>query len=203
MDRYHHNITTQTIAKVGAELGFERLSLGQVARRLHVTTPALYRHVANRRQLDQVVAALMLSDFSVADPKDDVRSYLVSLAQSFFKVCRDNPGLECYLMHDFPADPESARIAAEAKSAIQRHGYGAEAAASLAGLTATYAIALAASARGRGTDDDLVEVAPGLALGPVERFTLMILPPIDGLLEMTKPDDSLADIVATATSRLP
>lgn len=203
MSTYHHGITQMTIARAGAELGFDQLSLGSVARKLHVTTPALYRHVANRRQLDQMVAAELLQGVSVAEPLKDARSYLVSLAQAFFTVCRDNPGLECYLLRDFPSDPESERIESEAQTALKHHGYGQEAAASLAGLTATYAISLAASARGRGTEDDMVEVAPGLALGPYDRFTLMILPPIDGLIEMTKPTDTLADIVKTATDRLP
>lgn len=203
MAAYHQGISTEAITRAGAELGFENLSLGSVARRLNVTTPALYRHVANRRELEQQVAAELLREVSVVRECPDARGYLIFLAQTFFRVCRDNPGLERYLLTDFPSDPQSERISNEAAEALRGHGYGEEAAASLAGITATYAISLAASARARNVDDDLVEVAPGLALNSFERFTLMILPAIDGMLTLVGLNDSLADIVEAAKVRLP
>jgi AcrR family transcriptional regulator len=63
-------LTPQSVTETGAalidEIGFENLSMGLVAERLGVKTPALYKHVASQADLAHRIAVRAMADFADA-----------------------------------------------------------------------------------------------------------------------------------------
>ncbi|HEX2316852.1 MAG TPA: WHG domain-containing protein [Thermomonospora sp.] len=108
----------RTAAELADEIGFDRLTVSAVARRLGVRDPSLYAHIENARELKVRVALLALEELA-----DEVaaalagragRDALVACANAYRDYARRHPGR--YTAARFPLDPETA-----ARSAGPRH----------------------------------------------------------------------------------
>lgn len=93
-------LTPTAVTEAGAtlvdEIGFAWLSMGQVAERLGVKTPSLYKHVANQADLAHrigVVAAVELAD-AIRDATQGRagRDALVAGAQAMRTFVKEHPG---------------------------------------------------------------------------------------------------------------
>ncbi|SEF38075.1 DNA-binding transcriptional regulator, AcrR family [Amycolatopsis pretoriensis] len=122
MSRVRAGLTTDRVVAVGAELadelGFDRVTPTEVARRCEVKTASLYAHIANLQDLKTRVALLALEELA-----DQVAVELAGRAGkdalvAFANVCRDyarqHPGR--YAATQFRLDPDTA-----ADSAAVRH----------------------------------------------------------------------------------
>ncbi|MFI0351805.1 TetR/AcrR family transcriptional regulator [Actinomadura sp. 9N407] len=115
-------ITAERLARTAAELadeiGFDRVTVSAVARRLGVKDPSLYAHIENARQLKERVALLALAE--LADRGAEAlagragKDALVAFADAYRAYAEEHPGR--YTAARFELDPETA-----AKSAGPRH----------------------------------------------------------------------------------
>lgn len=205
MTRYHPGITRERILQEGLAIGLEDLSVSAVAKRLGVTAPAVYRHVASREELEELIGEQMLAEVSVAVPAregdDGCRPPLLHLARTLFSLCMRAPGMAAYLRQGFPRGEHSRRLEQEARTALRDRGAGSEVAALLTGTVATLAISLAEAETTilRGGDPlesdqtrELAALLPAdLPLSALDRLTLTMGPCIDGLLAALPPDRPL------------
>src|SRR6478752_3091907 len=78
------------------EIGFENLSMGLLAERLGVKTPALYKHVASQADLAHRIAVLSMAEFADAI-RDAIQGRagsdaLAAGAQAMRTWVREHPG---------------------------------------------------------------------------------------------------------------
>lgn len=111
-------ITTARVALAGAELadeiGFHRVTLAEVARRLGVQTASLYSHVAGSADLSTRITLLSLKE--LADRAADAiagrsgRDALAGLANAYRDYAREHPGRFAATLA--PLDAETAQASA-------------------------------------------------------------------------------------------
>jgi AcrR family transcriptional regulator len=76
-------ISREQIVDAAAEIGLDGLTMGSVAERLGVTTPALYSHVSGREELAGLVVARLIGQFDAAfHAETDWRAFLHSFART-------------------------------------------------------------------------------------------------------------------------
>jgi len=143
-------ITPDQVARVGAELadeiGFDQVTVAEVARRFGVRTPSLYSHVASTEDLRVRVALLALDELAdrVADAigGSSRKEALAGLMNSYRDYAREFPGRFAATLH--PLDAETA-----AHSAGIRHSRYADSVVRAYGLSpeqAVHAVRLVGSA---------------------------------------------------------
>ncbi|WP_141582921.1 TetR/AcrR family transcriptional regulator [Actinomadura sp. WMMA1423] len=111
-------ITAERLARTAAELadeiGFDRLTVSAVARRLGVKDPSLYAHIENARELKVRVALLALEELAdrvagaVAGRAG--RDALVACAGAYRAYAAEHPGR--YAAARFELDPRTAAASA-------------------------------------------------------------------------------------------
>ena len=93
-------LTPLSVTEAGAalidEIGFENLSMGLLAERLGVKTPALYKHVTSQADLAHRIAVLAMTEFADAI-RDAIqgragRDALAAGAQAMRTYVREHPG---------------------------------------------------------------------------------------------------------------
>ncbi|MEU7615760.1 TetR/AcrR family transcriptional regulator [Micromonospora rifamycinica] len=87
---------TEAAAALIDEIGFENLSMGLVAERLGVKTPALYKHVTSQADLAHRIAVLAMAEFADAI-RDAIQGRagseaLAAGAQAMRTYVREHPG---------------------------------------------------------------------------------------------------------------
>ncbi|VXB56635.1 TetR/AcrR family transcriptional regulator [Nocardioides sp. AX2bis] len=107
-------LTTRRVAEAGAELadevGFDRVTVSDLARRLGVATPSLYSHVAGSADLRTQIALLALEE--MADRSAEAlagrsgREALAALGGSYRGYAREHPGR--YAAARLPMDTATA-----------------------------------------------------------------------------------------------
>ncbi|GAA2612417.1 WHG domain-containing protein [Actinomadura fulvescens] len=115
-------ITAERIARTAAdladEIGFDRLTVSAVARRLGVKDPSLYAHIESARDLKARVTLLALEELAdrvgVALAGRSGKDALVAFAGAYRAYAKEHPGR--YAAARFELDPETA-----ARSAGPRH----------------------------------------------------------------------------------
>ncbi|GAB3994720.1 TetR/AcrR family transcriptional regulator [Nocardioides marmoraquaticus] len=129
-------------ADLADEIGFDAVSVSELARRLGVRTPSLYSHVGGSEDLLTRVALAALAEMAdlAADAMAGRSGYdaLVALAGSYRSYARAHPGRysasRLRLTPSQAADSAGPRHAALARAVL--HGYG------VAGDDATHAVRL-------------------------------------------------------------
>ncbi|WP_018656048.1 TetR/AcrR family transcriptional regulator [Actinomadura flavalba] len=105
-------------AELADEIGFERLTVAAVARRLGVKDPSLYAHIANVHELRTRVTLLALAEMAdraaAALAGRAGRDALAALGGTYRDYAREHPGR--YAASRAPLDAETA-----ARSAAPRH----------------------------------------------------------------------------------
>ena len=109
---------TQTAAELADEIGFDKVTVSAVARRLGVKDPSLYAHIENARELKMRVALLALEELAdkaaAALAGRAGKDALVAFANAYRDYAKKHPGR--YAACQFKLDPETA-----ANSAAPRH----------------------------------------------------------------------------------
>jgi AcrR family transcriptional regulator len=107
---------TEAGAALADQVGFAQLSMGLLAERLGVKTPALYNHVTSQAQLAHRIAILAMTE--VADAIRDAiqgragRDALVAGAQAMRMYVREHPGRYAAGNAARPTGPDDPLIAA-------------------------------------------------------------------------------------------
>ncbi len=110
---------TEAGALLADEVGFDQLSMGLLAERLGVKTPALYNHVTSQAQLAHRIAILAMTE--VADAIRDAtqgragRDALAAGAQAMRMYVRDHPGRDAAGNAASPAGPDDPLMAAASR----------------------------------------------------------------------------------------
>lgn len=123
---------TEAAARLADEVGFGQLSMGLLAERLGVKTPALYNHVTGQADLAHRIAVLAATE--LADVIRDAtqgragRDALVASAQAMRTYVREHPGRYAAGNTARPTGPDDPLLAAAGRvlaswSAMLR-GYG-------------------------------------------------------------------------------
>ncbi|WP_129840234.1 TetR/AcrR family transcriptional regulator [Streptomyces sp. RFCAC02] len=116
-------LTAERLTLAGAELadevGFEHVTVSELARRSGVKVASLYSHVRNSADLKTRIALLALQD--LADRAADAvagragKDALTALANVYRDYAREHPGR--YAATRFPLDPETAAASAGVRHA--------------------------------------------------------------------------------------
>ncbi|MGX1158846.1 TetR/AcrR family transcriptional regulator [Streptomyces albogriseolus] len=116
-------LTTERLTRAGAELvdevGFEQVTVSELARRFDVKVASLYSHVKNSHDLKTRIALLALEE--LADRAADAlagragKDALVALANVYRDYAREHPGR--YAAAQFRLDPETAAASAGVRHA--------------------------------------------------------------------------------------
>ncbi|WP_187370163.1 TetR/AcrR family transcriptional regulator [Streptomyces boluensis] len=111
-------LTTQRLVQAGAELadevGFEHVTVSELARRFDVKVASLYSHVKNSHDLKTRIALLALDE--LADRAADAvagragRDALTAFADAYRGYATEHPGR--YTAARYPLDPETAAASA-------------------------------------------------------------------------------------------
>ncbi len=116
-------LTTERLVQAGAtladEVGFDRVTVSELARRFDVKVASLYSHVKNSHDLKTRIALLALEE--LADRAADAlagragKDALVALANVYRDYAREHPGR--YAAAQFRLDPEAAAASAGVRHA--------------------------------------------------------------------------------------
>ncbi|MFF8977772.1 TetR/AcrR family transcriptional regulator [Streptomyces cellulosae] len=116
-------LTTERLVQAGAtladEVGFDRVTVSELARRFDVKVASLYSHVKNSHDLKTRIALLALEE--LADRAADAlagragKDALVALANVYRDYAREHPGR--YAAAQFRLDPETAAASAGVRHA--------------------------------------------------------------------------------------
>ncbi|QNG20803.1 TetR/AcrR family transcriptional regulator [Rhodococcus triatomae] len=129
------------IVRVGRGLGMARLSLTAVATELGVSTPALYRHIDGRWELERLVGESLLADLELHDdPADDVERHLLSFALQLRAFALERPGLASYLQVLFPRGASGRALLTAEMRALTARGYSPAGAVTMSGAVASLTI---------------------------------------------------------------
>lgn len=75
------------------DLGIDQFTMAQVAARLSVTPPALYRVVSSRDELLRLSFAAVAADMRPPDPKHSWQQQLRDFAEALWDLCEAHPGM--------------------------------------------------------------------------------------------------------------
>lgn len=118
-------------ARLADEVGFDRLTLALLAKRLGVTQPSLYKHIrgleALRRHLSALASQELADVFSTAAAGRAGPDALRAVADAYRAYARRHPGR--YAATQVAPDPDDAAHLAAAEKAVAAiyavlHGYG-------------------------------------------------------------------------------
>jgi AcrR family transcriptional regulator len=105
---------TQTAAELADEIGFDKVTVSAVARRLGVKDPSLYAHIENLRELKVRVTLLALEELAdeaaAALAGRAGKDALVAFANTYRDYAKKHPGR--YTASRFELDPETAATSA-------------------------------------------------------------------------------------------
>lgn len=111
-------LNAQRIVRAGAELadevGFDRVTASEIARRFDVKVASLYSHLKSAHELNVGIALLALEE--LADRVSDAlagragKDALVAVANAYLDYSREHPGR--YAATQFPLDHETALASA-------------------------------------------------------------------------------------------
>ena len=105
---------TQAAAELADEIGFDKVTVSAVARRLGVKDPSLYAHIENARELKVRVALLALEELAdvaaAALAGRAGKDALVAFAGAYRDYAKEHPGR--YAASRFELDPDTAMSSA-------------------------------------------------------------------------------------------
>jgi len=144
-----------TALAVADDEGIDAVTMQAVARRLGLTTMALYRHVADKADLLDGLVELLLTQFPLPPPDLPWQERLAQLAHGVRDAAARHPGVFPLLLQR-PAETEPARrVRDTAQAALGDAGLDPEAAARAERLLSTAVLGFAASeAAGRFAHHD-------------------------------------------------
>lgn len=199
-------ITRERIIATGVEIGFPDLSIKEVARRLGVTPPAIYKHITDRKELNLLVGQEIFSRAFEVPAASSVRDCLILSGCHLFEVMLEHAGLfERYLAPWF--HQADAHYLQKIIRAITAYGYSAECAQLMAAYLEVIVIGqYFHTCRIMGFSDkphDYTLRDGGFCYTSSQVTAMTLVPAIDGLLAtIDDPADSRA-LLARIRALLP
>jgi AcrR family transcriptional regulator len=117
-------VVTEALAVI-AEEGVQALTMRRLAARLGVVPGALYHHVRNKQQLQDLLLDSVLAEIDVdLDPSLDWTEQLKVLAHRLRQVLEDHPGVAGILKTRDPLGPHSLALAEAFLGPLHAAGFG-------------------------------------------------------------------------------
>jgi len=117
-------VVTEALAVIAHD-GVQALTMRRLATRLGVVPGALYRHVNNKQQLQDLVLDNVLAEVDLhLDPAMDWTNQLKLLARRLRQVLEDHPGVAEILKTRDPLGPHSLALAEAFLAPLQAAGFG-------------------------------------------------------------------------------
>lgn len=136
-------ISERDVIAAGARIGLAELTIQKVATELDVTPAAIYRHVADRRDLERLVGEDLLSRFNPGyESAVSARAFLLTFANELRDFARAHPGVARYVRHLFPRSPAGIHVVEQQVAALAAHGYHPGTALALGSAVADITLAL-------------------------------------------------------------
>jgi AcrR family transcriptional regulator len=140
-----------------AQDGVQALTMRSLAARLGVVPGALYHHVRNKQQLQDLVLDNVLAEVQVdLDPSLPWTEQLKLLAQQLRQVLEDHPGVAGILKTRDPLGPHSLALAEAVLSPLQAAGFGDRQAGLAFFLLVDYTIGFAVSSTSTSVNEQRV-----------------------------------------------
>jgi AcrR family transcriptional regulator len=144
-----------------AEDGIQALTMRALATRLGVVPGALYRHVRNKQQLQDLVLDSVLAEVdNDLDPSLPWTQRLELLAHRLRAVLEDHPGVAALLKTRDPLGPHSLALAEALLAPLQAAGFGDREAGLAFFLLVDYTVGFAVSSPRTSTNEQRVRDAP-------------------------------------------
>lgn len=139
-------ICREDIIRAGRNIGMQDLSLHAVANELEVSTPALYRYVKGRWDLEELIGENILADLTIEDnPDHGVVTQLLGFGMQLRSFALKNPGIVEYMQVLFPRGDSGRRLFNSEVQALVRRGYNMESAIPLSATVAFITIGYVAA----------------------------------------------------------
>jgi len=117
-------VVTEALAVIAHD-GVQALTMRRLATRLGVVPGAVYHHVRNKQQLQDLILDNVLAEIDVhTDPSLGWTGQLKLLAHRLRKVLEDHPGVAGILKTRDPLGPHSLALAEAFLGPLQRAGFG-------------------------------------------------------------------------------
>jgi AcrR family transcriptional regulator len=117
-------VVAEALAAI-AEDGVQALTMRRLAARLGVVPGALYHHVRDKQQLQDLVLDNVLAEIDIrSDPSLDWTGQLKLLAHRLRQVLEDHPGVAAILKTRDPLGPHSLALAEAFLGPLQAAGFG-------------------------------------------------------------------------------
>ena len=117
-------VVTEALAVIAHD-GVQALTIRRLATRLGVVPGALYRHVNNKQQLQDLVLDNVLAEVDLhLDPAMDWTNQLKLLARRLRQVLEDHPGVAEILKTRDPLGPHSLALAEALLEPLRAAGFG-------------------------------------------------------------------------------
>jgi AcrR family transcriptional regulator len=172
-------VVSEALAVISTE-GIHALTMRSLATRLAVVPGALYRHVRNKEQLQDLVLDEILADVDVrADPEAPWTQQLTTLAGRLRTVLEQHPGIAGLLKSRAPLTPHSLALAEAFLVPLHAAGLPPHQAVMAYHLIHDYTVGFAVGDRSSATEQRLQDPATRQQLVlflrslPVDRFPLL------------------------------
>ncbi|MEM7100025.1 MAG: TetR/AcrR family transcriptional regulator C-terminal domain-containing protein [Pseudomonadota bacterium] len=119
-------IDTQKIVSAALELGVDNLSMHAVARKLGVSTTALYRYVASKDVLLDECMNYFCGKIELPDDNLPWQTYMAGVGNAFRKALITTPGASSYGVKIGPTTPAAFRIIEASLTVLQRDNFSPE-----------------------------------------------------------------------------
>ncbi|MEM7217428.1 MAG: TetR/AcrR family transcriptional regulator C-terminal domain-containing protein [Pseudomonadota bacterium] len=137
-------VDRERILRAALEIGIDELSMSSVARKLEVSTTALYRYYASKEDLLDACMNDFCRRISLPDADQPWQDYMAGLARSFRAALLALPGASAYGMKVGPTTPAAFAILDEALGVLMRAGFGAADAWRVYAMVVDYCFSFAA-----------------------------------------------------------
>jgi len=149
-------VVTEALAAI-AEDGVQALTMRRLATRLGVVPGALYRHVRNKQQLQDLVLDNVLAEVDLhLDPAMDWTEQLKVLAHRLRRVLEDHPGVAGILKTRNPLGPHSLALAEAFLAPLRAAGFADRQAGLAFFLLVDYTIGFAISSTSTSVNEQCV-----------------------------------------------
>jgi TetR/AcrR family tetracycline transcriptional repressor len=117
-------VVTEALAVIAHD-GVQALTMRSLAARLGVVPGAVYHHIRNKQQLQDLVLDNVLAEVDIhQDPSLDWTSHLKQLAHRLRQVLEAHPGVAAILKTRDPLGPHSLALAEAFLAPLQAAGFG-------------------------------------------------------------------------------
>jgi AcrR family transcriptional regulator len=135
--------------RIGEEDGFESISMRRLADELGVSPMALYKHVANKHDLLDLIANRHLAELDLAEDEQAWEQRLARIFRSFHELMVRHPVLAHVAASQSLEGPSARRMAEVVLAILRNNGFSDPEAVEVFSVLASYTVGLTLSRRAR------------------------------------------------------